>query len=130
MNNLTEQDLANLGEFLNHLRNPDYSPNYLTEENQIFKISTASFKDYEDEDGNLITIEQQKNEYLEKSKVIKEKEERKKRNQLLTESDWTQIPNTPLTEEQKNSWEDYRNKLRNITEDPKFPWEHSWPEKP
>ena len=55
MDKLTEKELINLKEFLSYLRNPDYSPNYLTEENEIFKISTASFVDYEDEDGNLLS---------------------------------------------------------------------------
>lgn len=130
MDNLTEKELINLKEFLSYLRNPDYSPNYLTEENEIFKISTASFVDYEDEDGNLITVAQQKEEYIEKAKLVKEKEERVKRNQLLTESDWTQLPNSPLTEEQKVAWEEYRTSLRDLTNDPKFPWEHTWPTKP
>lgn len=40
---------------------------------------------------------------------------RMKRNELLTKSDWTQIPNNPLTTEQQAEWADYRQRLRDIT---------------
>lgn len=39
---------------------------------------------------------------------------RLKRNQLLAASDWTQIPDAPLTEEQKEAWRTYRQALRDI----------------
>lgn len=44
------------------------------------------------------------------------------RNQKLKETDWTQLPDNPLTEEQKQSWILYRQYLRDlpsIIEDPK-----------
>ena len=40
---------------------------------------------------------------------------------LLT-CDWTQLPNAPITEQQKQSWENYRQELRDLPEtitDPK-----------
>jgi len=37
------------------------------------------------------------------------------RNQLLTESDWTQMPDSPLTDEAKALWVTYRTALRDIT---------------
>ena len=37
------------------------------------------------------------------------------RNQKLYASDWTQLPVNNLTQEQKEAWEVYRNKLRDIT---------------
>lgn len=36
------------------------------------------------------------------------------RDQLLSESDWTQMPDSPLTEEQKTSWANYRQALRDL----------------
>ena len=39
---------------------------------------------------------------------------RKKRNILLTETDWTQIPNSALTNEKSAEWKLYRQKLRNL----------------
>lgn len=52
------------------------------------------------------------------------------RDQKLFECDWTQIPDAPLTEEQKTAWGIYRQALRDLptnTEDPKNP---VWPTKP
>ena len=39
---------------------------------------------------------------------------RNTRNQLLTESDWTQIPDSSLTDEAKALWVTYRTALRDI----------------
>lgn len=44
------------------------------------------------------------------------------RDQRLTESDWTQVADAPLTEEQKIAWQSYRQALRDLPEnitDPK-----------
>lgn len=38
------------------------------------------------------------------------------RNQLLQESDWTQLPDVPLTTEQKAEWVTYRSEVRTVTE--------------
>tara|TARA_R100001086_G_scaffold227400_1_gene146520 strand:+ start:791 stop:1135 length:345 start_codon:yes stop_codon:yes gene_type:complete len=38
------------------------------------------------------------------------------RNSLLLKSDWTDLPNAPLTDEKKLEWQNYRNQLRDITE--------------
>lgn len=37
------------------------------------------------------------------------------RNYKLLESDWTQLPNAPLTEEKKQEWYTYRQSLRDLT---------------
>lgn len=39
---------------------------------------------------------------------------RLQRNQLLQLSDWTQLPNAPLTDAKKAEWETYRQQLRDI----------------
>lgn len=39
---------------------------------------------------------------------------RGKRNLLLAQSDWTQLQDAPLTEEQKLLWSEYRQQLRDI----------------
>lgn len=36
------------------------------------------------------------------------------RNALLSKSDWTQLPDSPLNEEQKAAWAEYRQALRDI----------------
>lgn len=38
------------------------------------------------------------------------------RNNLLSESDWTQAEDSPLTETKKTEWKIYRQELRNVTD--------------
>lgn len=54
---------------------------------------------------------------------------RNERNRLLLESDWTQLPDTSLTEEKKLEWQSYRQQLRDITTQPD-PYNIVWPTKP
>lgn len=53
-----------------------------------------------------------------------------KRNQLLLDSDWTQLPNNPLTPEQQTAWATYRQQLRDITSQPGYPTNVVWPVQP
>ena len=69
-----------------------------------------------------------------------EKAVRDERNKLLAESDWTQMADSPLTDEAKSSWATYRQALRDITSHANFPNLNSgdqidgtgsdWPAKP
>jgi len=52
------------------------------------------------------------------------------RNSLLISSDWTQIPNGPLTQEQQQAWADYRQQLRDITSQSGYPFNVVWPTQP
>jgi hypothetical protein len=52
------------------------------------------------------------------------------RNKLLYETDWTQIPNNPLTVEQQQAWASYRQELRDITAQPGYPFNVIWPTPP
>lgn len=51
------------------------------------------------------------NMYVEMSKV------RERRTALLAASDWTMFSDSPLSPEQKAEWSDYRQALRDITEE-------------
>lgn len=42
---------------------------------------------------------------------------RGQRNAKLAESDWTQLPDAPLSAEEKAAWAAYRQQLRDITND-------------
>lgn len=53
-----------------------------------------------------------------------------KRNALLYASDWTQIPNNPLTAEQQALWATYRQELRDITSQSGYPFNVIWPTPP
>jgi len=52
------------------------------------------------------------------------------RNDLLYASDWTQIPNGPLTSAQQTAWATYRQELRDITSQSGYPTNVVWPTPP
>lgn len=53
-----------------------------------------------------------------------------KRNLLLQQSDWTQLPNNPLTETKQQAWAVYRQQLRDIPQQPGYPSNVVWPQQP
>lgn len=55
---------------------------------------------------------------------------RDKRNALLTKCDWTQSPDTPLTADEQAQWAHYRQALRDIPQQPGFPFEVDFPARP
>ena len=58
---------------------------------------------------------------------------RKKRDRLLTESDWTQANDTPLTDANVAKWKTYRTSLRDLPSDQSSKTKYSditWPTKP
>jgi hypothetical protein len=54
----------------------------------------------------------------------------KKRKQLLVSSDWTQIPNNPLSTAQQEVWATYRQELRDIPQQSGYPFNVVWPVAP
>lgn len=52
---------------------------------------------------------------------------RQTRNELLKESDWTQVADAPVN---KEAWATYRQALRDITAQPNFPYDIEYPVKP
>jgi len=55
---------------------------------------------------------------------------REERDRILSASDWTQIPDSPLNGEQKNAWADYRQALRDLPQSFATPDEVVWPVAP
>lgn len=53
--------------------------------------------------------------------VVIEKDKRAERDKLLADSDWTQMNDSPLSNEDKTSWATYRQSLRDITADESWP---------
>lgn len=54
---------------------------------------------------------------------------RYERDDKLQKSDWTQLPDVPLTEQQKADWASYRQALREVTDQPD-PFNIVWPTPP
>lgn len=52
---------------------------------------------------------------------------RQQRNNLLSESDWTQVLDAPVD---RAAWAAYRQQLRDVTSQPGFPHAITWPQKP
>jgi hypothetical protein len=52
------------------------------------------------------------------------------RDEKLSESDWTQMPDSPLDSTIKASWATYRTALRDVTEQSGFPTDITWPTAP
>jgi hypothetical protein len=53
-----------------------------------------------------------------------------KRSTLLYASDWTQIPNNPLSTAQQEAWATYRQELRDIPSQSGYPYNVVWPVAP
>jgi hypothetical protein len=62
-------------------------------------------------DGKIYEVTKEEPRLTEKSRWVLI---RQKRNQLLAECDWTQIPDVPLDEKQREAWRKYRQALRDI----------------
>jgi hypothetical protein len=66
-----------------------------------------------------------------KAKTAKDAEQakamREDRNKRLSESDWTQVADSPID---KAVWATYRQALRDVTAQSGFPWEVTWPTQP
>lgn len=54
----------------------------------------------------------------------------KERDNRLSKTDWTQMPDCPLPEEKKQKWATYRQQLRDMTETQDFPFDAVWPVNP
>jgi len=65
-------------------------------------------------------------ETIEKRKEIKWAEVRTTRNTLLSESDWTQFQDSPITGSTLTEWQTYRQSLRDVTTQ-SDPYNINWP---
>lgn len=61
------------------------------------------------------------------AKAVEVREERNKR---LSATDWRVIKHLELNENIPGVWEVYRQALRDVPEQPGFPWEVTWPNEP
>lgn len=55
---------------------------------------------------------------------------RSERNELLAASDWTQMPDSPLSDADKTAWATYRAALRDVPSQSGFPGNIVWPTPP
>lgn len=55
---------------------------------------------------------------------------RTQRNRLISDCDWTQLPDAPISDTDKSAWVAYRQALRDITAQVGFPGLVDWPVAP
>jgi hypothetical protein len=91
------------------------------------KYSIATFKDTTDEDGNVITAEQQEAEHIARVDAEQAKSVRDSRNKLLSDCDWTQVVDSPVN---KEAWATYRQALRDLPDQAGFPFDVVYPDAP
>lgn len=60
----------------------------------------------------------------------KANEIRDERNNRLAKCDWTQFTDSPLSPADKLAWGTYREELRQVPQQPGFPWDITWPAEP
>jgi len=100
-------------------------------------IKSLNLKEFitEDTDGNF-TFDLYSNDAINKFKRQNIKGIIKKRNEKLTETDWTQIPDVYMDDVTRGKWNDYRRQLRDIPstgityDEDFFPVSVNWPEPP
>jgi hypothetical protein len=77
--------------------------------------------------GPIFNDDEQEAEYKARKDAEQSDAVRRTRNQRLTESDWTQLEDSPAD---KAAWATYRQALRDMSSQEGFPWTIQWPEKP
>lgn len=75
-------------------------------------------------------IEDMTQEEKQQADADKARSVRGQRGVELMRTDWTQLPDAPLTTEKKLQWAQYRQQLRDVTNQQGFPWQVEWPTKP
>jgi len=86
---------------------------------------------YLDVDGNVYSVQIHS---LSESEITQnqnqvESDQRTMRDHLLDVSDWTQMPDSPLSSSKKTEWATYRQTLRDLPSDSNWP-DVSFPDKP
>ena len=88
------------------------------------------FTDTTDGDGTVTSAADNQAAYEARMDTEHSAIKRKERDEKLTACDWTQLADSPLTDEQKTSWATYRQSLRDVPAQSGFPWEVTWPDEP
>jgi hypothetical protein len=100
---------------------PDYDPH-------TQRIETANTPTLIDGKWTIVkTVVNKTAEQIEAGDLAKAIEVRKIRNNLLAQSDWTQVLDAPID---RDVWTAYRDELRKVPEQFGFPWNVVWPNQP
>lgn len=120
---ISDSLLETFGVYKVELRDSGYDDDYTKDVTELTPTLSGSVyvQTYEISDADETTINTRKE--------IKWSEIREQRNQLLSECDWTQFQDSPITGSKLTEWQTYRQELRNITTQ-ENPYNIVWPTKP
>jgi len=95
-------------------------------------VAREMFADTTDEDGVTTTKAEHETAYQATLDAKVAESNRAARNKLLEASDWTQMNDSPLSNEAKTAWATYRQELRGLTDADAWPnlADDDWPTKP
>ena len=100
---------------------PDYDP--LTQ-----RLQHSSIPSLVDGEWKLTkTVVALTEDQIASATAAKAKDARKDRDNLLSQSDWTQVADAPVD---ATAWATYRQALRDITDQASFPYDINWPTQP
>lgn len=121
---ISEQTLEDYGVFPVNLTIPTQSPDVRKEvvEDTPARIDGKWFQTWK-----LVDIDEKE---FERKTAIKRGEVRRIRDSLLSQSDWSQMTDTPITDDQRRLWITYRQALRDVPQQEGFPWHIVWPTLP
>lgn len=109
----------------------DRTPSDLKDPENEFEIEIECPEDlnaYKIIDGTL--VEKTDAEKLEDIQHLLVPMLKSERDLLLSQSDWTQMPDSPLTDAKKQEWATYRQALRDLPENTTDPANPTWPTQP
>ena len=98
-------------------------------------LNLYTVKAIKDEEENIVLVEDEElAEYMrgEPDRIRDRhiRDMKSKRNDLLLKCDWTQLPNSPLSETKKQEWDTYRQALRDLPANTTDPENPIWPQAP
>ena len=95
-------------------------------------VAKDMFADTTDEDGKKTTKAQHEAAYQATLDATTAEGHRTTRNKLLADTDWTQMNDSPLSNEDKTSWATYRQELRDLSDLDAWPnlADDDWPVAP
>ncbi len=93
-------------------------------------IAGPVFTDTTDDEGNVTTAADNEAAYRAKVDAEAGASVRVERDQKLTDTDWTQMTDSPLASDKKTEWATYRQSLRDLPTASGFPHTMTWPEEP
>ena len=120
---ISDSLLETFGVYKVELKDSGYDDDYTKDVVEVTPTLSGSVyvQTYQISDADETTINTRKE--------IKWEEIREQRNQLLSQCDWTQFQDSPITGSQLTLWQTYRQQLRDITNQSN-PFDIIWPTKP